>query len=86
MRLCSRSGLSRQLLQQLFPHIQQLFPRNRNCVRRIRADPHLIAFDLQHRNRDLFAGWGFNDEGFAWATGEYEHVASLPALWCPTTP
>ena len=79
MRLCSRSGLSRQLLQQLFPH-------NRNCVRRIRADPHLIAFDLQHRNRDLFAGWGFNDEGFAWATGEYEHVASLPALWCPMTP
>lgn len=66
MRLCSRSGLSRELLQQLFPH-------NRNCVRRIRADPHLIAFDLQHRKHDLFAGWGFNDEGFAWATGEDGH-------------
>ena len=53
------SLLSRQFLQQLLPH-------NRYIVRRIRADPDLVAFDFQHRDFDLFAGRGFVDEGFAW--------------------
>jgi len=30
----------------------------------------LVAFDFQYGDRDPFAGWGFNDEGFAWAAGE----------------
>ena len=37
------------------------------------TDPHPVAFDAQHRDRDPFTGWGFNDEGFAGAAGEDEH-------------
>jgi len=60
------SLLNRQLLQQLLPN-------NRYIGRCIRTDEHLVAFDLQHRDLDLFTGRGFNDEGFAWVAGEDEH-------------
>ena len=42
------------------------------------ANAHLVALDAQHRDFDPFAGWGFNDDGFAWAAGADEHRASLP--------
>jgi hypothetical protein len=61
------TGLSRQFLQQFLPD-------NRNIVRRIRTDPYLIAFYFQYGDCDPFAVRGFNDEGFAWAAGEDEHV------------
>ena len=37
------------------------------------TDPHLIAFDAEHSNRDAFPGGCFNYDGFAYAAGEYEH-------------
>ena len=53
--------------------IQQVFPINRDILRRLGTDPHLVAFDSQHRDLDPFTGRGFNWEGFAGAAGEYEH-------------
>jgi hypothetical protein len=56
---------------------RQLLPHNRYIVRRIRTNPHLLAFHAQHRDLDPFTGGQFNDESFAWAAGEDEHGGLL---------
>jgi hypothetical protein len=45
--------------------VSQVSNSSRTIARRIRADPHLVAFHAQHRDFDLFTGGGFNDESFA---------------------
>ena len=62
-------------------HVQFLVIRDRTAATQVvmekSADPDLAAFNLQHRDCDLFPGWGFNDEGFAGAAGEDEHGGLL---------
>jgi len=57
----------------VFYFVQQFLPHNRYLVRRIRANPDLVAFDLQHIDRDPFTGGQIDNEFFAWAACEDEH-------------
>ena len=41
------------------------------------ADLHLVVLDTEHRDFDMFTGWGFNDESFAGAAGEDEQGAAI---------
>jgi len=42
--------------------LHQFFPDNRNLLRGIRTDAHLIAFDTQHCDFNEFTGGQFNKD------------------------
>lgn len=60
--------------------MDQLFSEHNNTFRRLDTDSRMVALYSQHGGLYVIAFGSFEDDGFAWTAGEYEHNGLLAAV------